>query len=456
MNRSIFSRSLFIFFIYTLVLIGVFYALQRYLAPSFYYNSIINDYQAITDSIIERFESESLTLSDYEAIDDSILPSLYVYNNQGQLIYPTTGLDLTAFQTVDIFQNAPLDIVLEESTGYFIETYDSSGSTIFRLRNSVDAYITNFNSLNQIFLILIIAALSVMIPLSYGFAKTFSNPVVKLNKIAQKLSTLDFNIEKSLNRNDEIGMLENTLRAMAQSLKETIETLKEELEKEKELDRLQKQFVARVSHEIRTPLATIKASVESLVTHIKTPLSLDYETMINDEINHLVHLTDDLLDLAQLESGRFSIQKAPLDLVIMIQKIAQSLTVQTKRQIEMDMSSSFNVMADKKRMIQVFNNLLSNAITHSDLEGPIRIIQNESTLAIENPKKTIDPSKVSQLTNAFYKSQEKKQGYGLGLAIISAILTKHEIFMTLESNDDIFRVTLDFSKAIHSKKTLKN
>jgi len=452
MNRSIFSRSLLIFLIYTLVLIGVFYALQRYLAPSFYYNAIIEDYQTLTNSIIESFEEAPLSLNDYQTFDNQMIPNLYVYNSQGGLIYPQPGSDLTPLQTVEIFQNAPFDIILEETTGYYIETFDTTGSTIFKLRSSVDAYITNFNSLNQIFLILTFSALFIMIPLSYGFAKTFSNPVVKLNKLASQLAKMDFDIPKSLNRKDEIGTLETTLKEMARSLKETIDQLKEELEKEKELEKLQKQFIARVSHEIRTPLSIIRASVESLMSQIKTPTKMDYEQMINEEIDHLVHLTDDLLDLAQLESGRFNIKKEKLDLLKIIDKVTDSFLIKPKRNITTDFEKPLMIAGDQKRLIQVFYNLLSNAMNHSDLDGPIKIIQKDSLILVENPKKTMDEKILSQLTRSFYKTQEKKQGYGLGLAIISAILEKHDIPMSLKSNQNRFIVTLDFSKVAHSNK----
>jgi signal transduction histidine kinase len=452
MNRSIFSRSLLIFLIYTLVLISVLYALQRFLAPSLYYNAIIDDYQTITNSIIEQFEEGPLTLTDYQAFDNQIIPSLFVYNRQGGLIYPESGISLTPLQTVEIFQSAPFDIILEESTGYYIETFDTSGSTIFKLRSSVDAYVTNFNSLNQLFLILILTALMVMIPLSYGFAKTFSNPVVKLNKLASQLAKLDFDIQKSLNRKDEIGTLETTLKDMAISLKNTIDQLKEELEKEKELEKLQKQFIARVSHEIRTPLSIIRASVESLMGYINHKTDMDYESMINEEIDHLVHLTDDLLDLAQLESGRFNIKKESLDLKPLIHKITDSFLINTVRPIKVEFETPFYIQGDQKRLTQVFYNLLSNAINHSDIEGPIKIIQKEAYIIVENPKTTMDENTVLMLRKSFYKTQEKKQGYGLGLAIISAILEKHDIPMNLKSDQNQFRVTLDFSKVAHSNK----
>ena len=449
MNRSIFSRSLLIFFLYTLVLIGVLYLVQRYLAPSLYYDSIIDDYSEITNTLITRFEEDSLTSEDYLNYDLNISPSLYVYSNQGEGIYPLNAGSLTAFQTVDIFRNAPIDRLIEDEDGFFIETFETSGDTIFHLRSSVDPYITNFNTLNRLFLILFISALILMIPLSYFFAKSFSRPIVKLNHLATKLSELDFDFKEGLNRNDELGTLEQTLKSMAYSLKETIEELKVELEKEKALEKLQKQFVARVSHEIRTPLSIIKVSVESLLSQIKQPLTLDFETMINEEIDHLVHLTDDLLDLAQLESGRFNVQKETFDLKPLIDKVVKTHSLKYKRSIINEIKDSLIVKADPKRLMQVFNNLISNAFMHSDIEGEIQISNREDVVIIKNPKKPLKEEELVHLKESFYKLKENKEGYGLGLSITQAILSKHDIAMKLDSKEDLFIVTLDITNIIN-------
>lgn len=397
----------------------------------------------MTDILITRFEEGSLTNDDYLEYDLTITPSLFVYNNQGEGIYPINTGSLSAFQTVDIFRNAPIDQLIEDGDGFFIETFKTSGDTIFHLRSSVDPYITNFNTLNRLFLILIISALILMIPLSYFFAKSFSRPIVKLNQLATKYSELDFDVKDGLKRNDELGTLEQTLKSMAYALKQTIEELRIELEKEKALEKLQKQFVARVSHEIRTPLSIIKASVESLVAHINQPLTLDYETMINEEIDHLVHLTDDLLDLAQLESGRFNIQKERFDLKPLIDKVVKTHSIKYERPIVNQIENPLIVKGDPKRLIQVFNNLISNAFMHSDLEGGIQILNEKDVIIIKNPKKPLKNEELVHLKESFYKLKENKEGYGLGLSITQAILSKHEIDMAIESKDDFFIVTLD-------------
>lgn len=349
---------------------------------------------------------------------------------------------LRSIDVVRVFQADTLEQLTQDGREY-LEVFVVDGSLIFRLKTPFAPFVSTILLLNQFFLILMGGSIALVIPLSYIFAKSFTRPIVRLNHLAKSFASLEFDIPQSMDRQDEIGELSVTLEAMAKNLSQTLSDLKSELAKEKELDRLQKAFVARVSHEIKTPLAIIQAATESISAYVPHEKK-EYEGMIIEEITRLSELTNDLIDLTQLESGRFTVHKEPLDLYDVLKQVRHALAHLDERPIQLT-GDSFEVLGDAKRMTQIFRNLIKNALDHSDRAGAITVHADKGTrsVVITNPHTKIDSKTLERFGEPFYKPDESHPGSGLGLAITLQLLTLHNAQISFDY-DDQMRVKVQF------------
>ncbi len=436
MKPTVFKRLLFYFIGYTALLVGVLYLAQRFLAPTLYFNQIVADDEREMNQIITAFKAGATPL-ELEGIGETFEGEISIYSAQGTPLYDeTTDGALRSIDVVRIFQEGSVEQLTGTSPEY-LEVYRVDETYIYRMKTPFAPFVSNIVLLNQFFLILVGLSILLVVPVSYLFARSFTKPVVTLNQMAKSFAALDFKLTAPMARRDEIGELSRTLESMALKLSKTLSDLEKELAKEKELDRLQKAFVARISHEIKTPLSIIAAATESIHAHVPDAKK-DYETMIFEEIERLSELTDDLIDLSQLESGRFTVHKKPVSILPLIDSVAKTLKPLSARKMTLT-GDDFTVDGDEKRLLQVFRNLIKNALDHSDLDGPITIHCDASARAvtITNPHTPIDAATLARFGDPFYKPNEAHKGHGLGLAIARQLLKLHAASLSFTYDDQM-------------------
>lgn len=155
--------------------------------------------------------------------------------------------------------------------------------------------------------------------------------------------------------------------------------LREALERAQEADRLKGQFLASVSHELRTPLNAIIGFSTVLLDEIDGPITSmqreDLET-INQNGLFLLHLINELLDLARIEAGKLDLVREPLDLASLIAEVAetgQGLLYDKPVELKVALPPELpHAYADRSRIRQVLLNMLSNAVKFTQ-EGEITI-----------------------------------------------------------------------------------
>jgi len=205
-----------------------------------------------------------------------------------------------------------------------------------------------------------------------------------------------------------------------------------------EAERAKKIFVANVSHELRTPLTSIRGAL-ALVRDSEPNLEEDSRELLTAayrNAHRLLALVNDLLDLERVGSGELSVVKAEdSDLGEAIQR-----AVETVRPIAKDAGvtivsppTSLRLVADPERLMQVFINLLANAVRFSPRGGTVTV---GMTIESASVRVTIDdqgpgvPAPFRQAIFEPFKQVEgstahKKGGTGLGLAISQAIVKEH-------------------------------
>ncbi len=208
---------------------------------------------------------------------------------------------------------------------------------------------------------------------------------------------------------------------------------------ERRLDRLRKDFIANVSHELRTPLSMMQGYAEALLDEFGDDPEQRREltTIIHDETLRMKRLVNDLLDLAQLESGHFQMNFEHTDIVALVKKVSrkfQALAADRDVQLLGDLPEyPVLVWADEDRMEQVFTNLLDNAIRHTGPSGTVELSVCESgamvQVAVSDTGSGIPAEDIPYIWERFYKADKARtrgsSGTGLGLAITRHIVLEH-------------------------------
>ena len=440
MFKTLRSRFILYTVAYTFLLVFILYAVQRFGAPNLYIRSILQDEQRLAEDIVLNIAQDP-ALNQLSALNNQTASEILLYNERGQILFGDRS-NLIPLDVVRSFQEGTWHRFTRDQNQTYLEYFYVTDTMIILLRSPFAPIISNLNFLDQLFIIVAFVAIGMAIPLSYFFAQSFTKPVVKIKKLAQDFSNLSLDASLDLKRNDELKALENSLKSMASKLKNTLSDLQKELAKEKALDQIQKDFVARVSHELKTPLAIIKNSVETLFESVHEPLPMDLKTMIDEEIDHMVALSHDLIDLSQLESGHFKIEKSPQSMNQLTEEVLKTFP---NAKITMNQNHPLIVNVDPKRIRQVLLNLIQNSVFYHTTDEAIEITVDpaKKTWSISNHiKAQMNPS---QIFKPFYKGEEKSPGSGLGLAIVESILKAHGAHIEVKQGS--FKITFEIQFA---------
>ncbi|MBI2419026.1 MAG: PAS domain S-box protein [Ignavibacteriales bacterium] len=214
-----------------------------------------------------------------------------------------------------------------------------------------------------------------------------------------------------------------------------------------ELNRLKNEFVSNISHELRTPLASIIGFAETIDSDRDMPneMKTEFNQIIMTEAKRLSKLINDVLDISRIEEGKISLVKAEFS----IQEILEPLLEQYKKKIE-DKGIVFwaelpkqkvYLLGDKARILQVFENILSNSLKFTN-EGRITLLAQtlyrEFELIITDTGIGIPKKDLPYIFQKFYRVSRPGSeipGTGLGLAFVKQIVDLHKGFITIQSED---------------------
>jgi two-component system, OmpR family, sensor histidine kinase ResE len=228
-------------------------------------------------------------------------------------------------------------------------------------------------------------------------------------------------------------------------LRGTLAVLRD-ITEERRLDRLRKDFIANVSHELRTPLSMMQGYAEALLDDISDDPENRHELteIIYDESLRMKRLVNDLLNLAQLESGQFQMHMEVIDFTLVMRRIGrkfQALAQEYGVTYEMTVpDTSVWLYADADRIEQVFTNLLDNAFRHTP-DGTITFaldIKNHHAYArVSDNGAGIPEEDLPYIFERFYKADKARtrstSGTGLGLSIARHIVVEHGGDVLVES-----------------------
>ncbi|MDP2937757.1 MAG: ATP-binding protein [Candidatus Omnitrophota bacterium] len=213
------------------------------------------------------------------------------------------------------------------------------------------------------------------------------------------------------------------------------------LDEVKKINKRKTDFISSVSHELRTPLTSIKGYaailIEEKLGHLP-PAAKERLEKINRHSDELVHMVNDLLDIARIESGRAIMKMEEQDLKTIISNVADLISIQCKnKNIELIASIQKDippVLADRVQLERVFINLLGNAVKFTPENGKITIKahsqDNVIQVDISDTGIGIPPDSLSMIFEEFYRVDnpinQQVKGTGLGLSLVKHIIEAHK------------------------------
>jgi len=218
------------------------------------------------------------------------------------------------------------------------------------------------------------------------------------------------------------------------------------LEAQRELARMQDEFISTISHELRTPLGFIKGYVTTLMRKdaIWEPETrLEFLQIVDEEADRLRELIDNLLDSSRLETGTLGMTREPIMLAGLIRdSVSRTKSAYPEMKLDVELPEDLpSVYVDPTRVAQVIDNLLSNANKYAP-NALIRIrSQSDDNLVrieVEDTGPGIAPQHIPHLFERFYRVPEQNsnvRGTGLGLYICRKIIEAHNGEIGVESRE---------------------
>ena len=206
-----------------------------------------------------------------------------------------------------------------------------------------------------------------------------------------------------------------------------------------EMERLRAEFLGMVSHELRTPLTSIKGSAATLTeaaSELDPAEMLQFFRIIGEQADYMRDLIGDLLDVARIETGELSVAPAPAVVATLVDEARSRFQSGGGRNnLRIDLSPELPlVMADGRRIIQVLNNLLTNAARHSHEASAIGVSAVREgyhvAVSVTDEGRGIAAERLPHLFRKFSRLEGEDRGRdiagsGLGLAICKGIVEAH-------------------------------
>lgn len=288
---------------------------------------------------------------------------------------------------------------------------------------------------------------------AFVLAGSMTRRLDQLARAVRSVARGNFQPKTFLEGSDEIALLAREFDSMSQRLGELVTQISEQSEiltrtnaKLKELNSLKDYFFSLVNHELRAPLTSIKGYAALLLSGRAGEAGekqREYFQEVAEESSRMEKLVNELVELSRIESGKFSVERQKINIQEMLHSFTNTIKLRTenqKIQFECMIEDGLKeIWADRKRLIQVLNNLMENALKFTSCGGKIFLkVSSRSESAQDRmmlfqvrdtgrgiPKDFLEKifQKYVQIESS--ESEDEKRGLGLGLVIAKEIVEKH-------------------------------
>lgn len=287
-------------------------------------------------------------------------------------------------------------------------------------------------------------AFVITVLLSLYLAQTIARPLRRLADAAERIRRGHGRhepIPAFTKRHDEIGDLARALRDMTGALWQRMDATE--------------RFAADVAHEIKNPLSSVRSAIETAVRMTDPQKRQQLLLMVLDDIERLTRLINDISDASRLDAelSRDSMEKVSIGRVLeAVVEVHQATSLDKKMpRLELVRSSPRNTAAaelavwgHEDRLVQVFRNIITNALSFSPPDSTIRIVALRQSgyvvVSIEDDGPGIPEGKLDAIFGRFYSERPEGEKFGthsgLGLSISKQIVESHHGTIRAENRTD--------------------
>ena len=288
----------------------------------------------------------------------------------------------------------------------------------------------------KIFSLVLLVTILLSIYLASSIARPLKNLAIATEDI-RKGKSRHYAIDDILTRKDEIGELGNMLNDMTEALWRRMETIE--------------RFAADVAHEIKNPLTSIKSAVETIASIKNSEQQMKLMEIVKDDIERLDRLISDISDASRLDAELSRKKMVPIKINLLLEELISfyGVAVDTKG-IQFKFSNEFDgtilIQGNEDRIVQVFRNLIDNAISFSPEKGIISLrlnLDNQMVkICVEDEGVGLQPGTEESVFKRFYRERPDNEKFGmhsgLGLSISQQIIKAHGGMISAKNLRDDF------------------
>ncbi|MHB8459058.1 MAG: sensor histidine kinase [Candidatus Limnocylindrales bacterium] len=303
------------------------------------------------------------------------------------------------------------------------------------------------DSVRTSLLIAVLAASIAAVIVSVALSARLSRPISRLAQASRRIATGRYAERVHVTSADEIGELADSFNRMAAALEST--------------ERRRLELVGDVAHELRTPLATLDGYLEGLEDGIVEPRAATW-TLLRLETARLARLVDDLQALWRAEAGQLPLTMEPVDVAAVASAAVERFTAMAaERGVAIHLGSAPrppSARADRERLTQVLDNLLSNAVRYTAEGSTVTVgVRGDGafvTLSVADEGPGLTEEQRVRVFERFYRVDPSRSralgGSGIGLAIARALVEVMDGRIWAESDGPgrgaTFRVALPLAR----------
>jgi len=216
----------------------------------------------------------------------------------------------------------------------------------------------------------------------------------------------------------------------------------------KENEQRKNSFISMVSHELKTPLTSVISFVQisqRRAVQNNDPVAADMLERAGKQLGKMTRMINSFLNVSRLESSHIQIDHQPFDLSMLMQEVEEEAKATiSSHQVVFEPVAGVQINADREKIGQVFNNLISNAVKYSPTGSSIYIAAVEAngtvTVSVKDEGVGISETDLPRLFERYYRVREAElnhiSGFGIGLYLCSEIVKRHGGNIWAESRPD--------------------
>lgn len=353
-----------------------------------------------------------------------------------------TNMDLLLLDSLGSKQSSILTLKNHDESGYDLYFVGRLNNGYAILSSSIESLKKDAKTTSIILIFTSFITFLILLIIAYFISKILSKKVDEVKQVTSDISNLKFGKKVRINTNDELSDLFDNINEMSVKLENSIkelevanERLRQDLNQKEKQEKARKQLIANISHEFKTPLTIISGYIQLIMPELESGENKQNAELIIKETEWLSELVREFLELSRLESGSVKLNKTEVDMDKLINEEIRKLSVKTQSEkIRLTFNSEGNqtIKVDQKQITRVVQNILTNAIKFCKGDKIINVKTYREgeffVYDVFNTGDNIDNNNIENIFSSYYKEKNtrNKEGTGLGLTIVNAIVNLHD------------------------------